>query len=185
MLSDYKFNNVSRIGQDGVDMTTRNIENTRYSSYNTASFFSDKITNSQIDFISQQPTMNIYGSALGVGIGGSLIDADSRVIIQTTQERPYEKLQLFSRPFVTVPYLGRGSVCPILESHLQQGEPIHDKKSVSTIMDKSFFDYTQYPLDEQMKERVGDSKNIVQESALNGWVRGGVDTRNINDPVNK
>jgi len=182
LISDYRFNNISRIGQDGVDMTTRNIENSRYSSYNTASFFGDKITNSQIDFISQQPTMNIYGTALGAGIGGSLIEADSRIIIKTTQEREFEKLQLFPRPFVTVPYLGRGSVCPILESQLQQGEPIHDKKSVSTIMDKSFFNYTQYPLDDEMKKRVNDTKNTVEESALNGWVRGGVDTRNINDP---
>ncbi len=49
-------------------------------------------------------------------------------------------------------------------------------------MDKSFFNYTQYPLDDEMKKRVNDTKNTVEESALNGWVRGGVDTRNINDP---
>jgi hypothetical protein len=127
--------------------------------------------------------MNIYGSAVGCGIGGSLIDADSRVIIKNTQERPVEKLQLFSRPFVTVPYLGRGSVDAVLESQLQQGEPIHDKKSISTIMDKSFFNYTQFPLDDQMQNRVNDTKNTVEESALTGWVRGGMATRDINDPV--
>lgn len=182
-VSDYRFNSVSRIGQDAVDATTRNIENSRYSSYNTASFFGDKITNSQLDFVSRQPTMMVYGTALGAGIGGSLVDEDSRVVIKSVQQREFEKLQLFSRPFVTVPYLGRGSVDPILESQLQQGEPIHDKKSVSTIMDKSFFNYTQYPLDEEMKKRVTDTKNTVEETALKGWVRGGAATRDINDPV--
>lgn len=181
--SSYKFNNISRIGQDAVDSTTRNIENSRYSSYNTASFFGDKITGSQINFASKFPTVNIHGTAHGGGVGGSLVDEDSRVVIQTVQERSLEKLQLFSRPFVTVPYLGRGSADPTLESQLQQGEPIHDKKSVTTIMDKSFINYTQYPVDEQMKKRVEDTKHTVEESALNGWVRGGAATRDINDPV--
>lgn len=181
-ISDYRFNNVSRIGQDGIDLTTQTVENSRYSTYNTTSFFGDKITESQMSFVSAQPTMNIYGSAIGCGIGGSLIDNDSRVVIKNTQERPLEKLHLFSRPFATVPYLGRGSVDTVLESQLQQGEPVHDKKSTSTIMDKSFFNYTQFPLDDEMQNRVNDTKNTVEESALKGWVRGGVATRDINDP---
>jgi hypothetical protein len=179
-ISDYKFNTGSRIGQDGVNLSTKNIENSKYSSYNTASFFGDKITDSQINFISNQPTMNIYGATLGAGIGGSLIDDDSRIVIKSTQERSTEKLQLFSRPFVTVPYLGRGSVDTGLESQLQQGEPIHDKKSVSTIMDKSFIDYTQFPLDDEMQNRIKDDKHVVEESALKGWIRGGMATRDIN-----
>lgn len=183
-VTDYKFNSVSRIGQDAIDSSTRNIENSRYSNYNTASFFGDKITDSQMDFVSNQPTMNLNGIANGVGIGGSLIDSDSRVVIKTIQEREFEKLQLFTRPFITIPYLGRGSVDPLLESQLQQGEPIHDKKSVSTIMDKSFLNYTQYPLDDEMKKRITDTKNTVEDSALSGWVRGGLATRDINDPKN-
>ena len=183
LIGDYKFNSISRIGYDGIDSSTKNIENSRYSTYNTVSFFGDKITDSQIDFITKQPTMNVHGSIYGSGIGGSLIDEDSRIVIHTTQERALEKLQLFSRPFITIPYLGRGSVDPSLESQLQQGEPIHDKKSVSTIMDKSFINYTQYPIDDKMQNRIKDTKHTVEESALNGWVRGGMATRDINDPI--
>ena len=40
---------------------------------------------------SNQPTMNLNGIANGVGIGGSLIDSDSRVVIKTIQEREFEK----------------------------------------------------------------------------------------------
>jgi hypothetical protein len=182
-VSDYKFNNAGRIGYDMTDNTQQNMQNSRYSSYNTSAFFSDNISNSQIDFVSTQPTMNVYGTALGKGIGGSSIDTDSNLMLRTTQERAFEKLQLFQRPFVTIPYLGRGSCDPTIESQLQQGETVADKKSVSTIMDKSFLGYTMQPTDEKMKERVSNTKNTVEESALNGWTRGGVATRDINDTI--
>lgn len=182
IVSDYKFNNTGRIGYDMTDNTQQNIQNSRYSSYNTSLFFSDKITDSQLDFVSTQPTMNIYGTALGVGIGGSKIDDDSHLLINTTQERALDKLQLFQRPFVTVPYLGRGSCDPVLESQLLQGENVSDKKSITTVMDKSFLGYTMYPTDDKMEERVNNTKNTVEESALNGWIRGGIPTRDINDP---
>lgn len=71
------------------------------------------------------------------------------------------------RPFVTVPYLCRGSCDPVLESLIQQGEMIHDKKSVSTIMDKSFGNYSLYLLDDNMKNHVANYS--VEEKALNGW----------------
>jgi hypothetical protein len=96
------------------------------------------------------------------------------------QERPLEKLMLTPRPFVTVPYLGRGSCDPVLESQLQQGELVSDKKSVSTVMEKSFSGYTMYPTDSVMEERVKNPEFVVQEAALDGWVRGGQATRHFN-----
>jgi hypothetical protein len=60
-----------------------------------------------------------------------------------------------------------------------QGENSQDKKSVSTIMTKSFMNYTMYPVDSEMKNRVTDTRNTIEESALDGWVRGGVQTREL------
>ena len=81
------------------------------------------------------------------------------------------------RPFLTVPYLGRGSVDPTLELQMKEGEPMGEKKSVSTVMSQSFMGYTLYPTDNNMEDRVSNTKNTVEESAMNGWVRGGADTR--------
>ena len=55
--------------------------------------------------------------------------------IKKENKEAEEKLQLHQRPFVTVPYLGRGPSKPDLESKLMQGEVITEKKSTSTIMD--------------------------------------------------
>jgi hypothetical protein len=182
-VSDYNFNVAGRVGYDLTDNTQQNAQNSRYSTYNTSTFFGDRITDSHLMFVTSQPTMNVHATVLGKGIGGSKIDDDSRLLIQSTQERALEKLQLFQRPFATVPYLGRGSCDPVLESQLLQGENVSDKKSASTIMDKSFLGYTMHPADSQMEERVTNTKNTVEESALNGWIRGGAPTRDINDPV--
>ena len=78
---------------------------------------------------------------------------------------------------MTVPYLGRGSAETNLESRLQQGENIYEKKSVSTVMDKSFMPYmTLYPTQGQEDQR-NDPKYKIEESALDGWTRGGASTR--------
>jgi hypothetical protein len=60
---------------------------------------------------------------------------------------------------------------------LQQGEIVSDKKSVSTIMDKSFMNYSLYPTDDKMQDHVKNA--AVEDSALNGWVRGGAATRDL------
>ena len=171
----YTFNNMGRIGLDATDLTQRNMHNTRFSNYMPSEFFSDKTTNSQVKFATQQPTMMVSGT----GIASSVIDVNSMLTLKTEQERPLEKLMLHPRPFLTVPYLGRGSCDPLLESQLQQGELISDKKSVSTIMEKSFTPYSLYPTDDKMKDFVNNPANTVEEAALSGWVRGGMTTREM------
>lgn len=141
------------------------------------SYFSESLTDDTINFASQQPTVNIYGLVGGNGLNGHIIDIDSDLIINVGKERPLEKLQLMPRPFLTIPFLGKGSCDPNIESRLQQGENIYEKKSVSTIMDKNFTPYmTLYPTKAQ-EDRRNDPKHQIEESALDGWTRGGAFTR--------
>ena len=178
MINDFTFNKMNRIGTDSVDNTVSNMKNIKTSNYMLSSYFSESLTDDTINFVSTQPTMNINGLAVGgKGINGHLIDNDSNLIINVGQERPLEKLQLMPRPFITVPYLGKGSCNVDEESKLLQGENIYEKKSVSTIMDKSFMPYTTlYPTQGQEDQR-SDPRYKVEESALDGWVRGGASTR--------
>jgi len=178
-LSSYEFNNMARIGNDSTDQTQRTVTNTRFANYTLSNFFSETLSDSHVQFATQQPTLTFSGLVNGSGLNGSVVDTDSLLTIRTEQERPLEKLQLFERPFLTVPYLGRGSCDPTLESQLQQGELVSDKKSVSTIMEKSFTKYSLYPTDNQMEERVKNPANTVEEAALDGWVRGGMATREM------
>ena len=60
-----------------------------------------------------------------------------------------------------------------------QGELVSDKKSVSTIMDKSFANYSLYPTDNNMETRVKNPSYTIEEAAMDGWVRGGMTTRDM------
>lgn len=177
-INDYTFNKLNRIGSDSIDNTQNNIRNTKFANYMLTSYFSETLTDDTINFVSNQPTVNLYGLVGGNGLNGHIIDTDSTLIIGTTQERSLERLNLMPRPFLTIPYLGKGNCDPTVESKLQQGENIYEKKSVSTIMDKSFMPYmTLYPT--QSQENTNTPSHKIEESALKGWVRGGASTREL------
>jgi hypothetical protein len=176
-MTDYSFFNLGRIGADEIDDTQRDMFNSRYSNYALSNFFDD--SNSHIDFATAHPQLTFNAVNGGSGVGGAAVDSESQLKIQVDQTRNLERLQLNSRPFATVPYLGRGSCDPALELQLLQGENSQDKKSVSTIMSKSFLDYSMYPTDAKMEEFVQHTANTVEEAALDGWVRGGMLTREM------
>ena len=161
-----------RIGMDQVSNTQKQIQNSRFTNHMLSGYFSESMTNDTVQFASQQPSMSVYGLANGVGLNGVIVDADSALTIGAEQERPLEKLQLMQRPFITVPYLGKGSVNPDLESQLLQGESIFEKKSVATVMTQSFMPYIANP-----GSCAADSSFEVEEYALGGWTRGGINTR--------
>ena len=169
-MSDFMFNNLGRLTNDEVDNSQRNVYNTRFVNYTLSEYFSDKDSNNHVQFATQTPTM-MFGQPY---VPSSVIDDNSQLLHSKLVRTP-EKLNLEQRPFLTVPYIGRGSADPTIESKLQQGETSSDKKSVSTIMEKSFSQYTSYPYEMSVTD--------IQEYALDGWVRGGANTRNT--PVSK
>jgi len=176
----YFFNNLDSISSDSTDATQRNVQNIKFGNYSLSNYFSrDARDVDHLDFALNNKTILVNGVNGGVGLPGSGVDVDSKLTVKQEWERPLEKLQLNQRPFATVPYLGRGSCDPSLESALLQGEFIGDKKSVSTIMEQSFMGYTLYPTDSKMEEQVNNPKYTVEEAALNGWVRGGATTREM------
>jgi len=171
-INDYTFNKMNRLGTDSVDNTIQNIQNTKFANYMLSSYFSETLTDDTINFMSNQPTMNISGR----GLNSHIIDTDSNLTINIGQERSLEKLQLEPRQFLTIPFLGKGNVDSELESKLLQGENIYEKKSVSTIMDKSFMPYmTLFPTTNQ--ENTNTVQHKIEESALENWTRGGSASR--------
>ncbi len=179
-VQDYTFYKIDHIEDDAACKTQRTLQNTQYSNYMTTNYFSEFPSDSQIQFATSQPAIVPNGTSGGSGVGKN-IDSDTFLLLKTEQERSLGRLSLMERPFTTVPYLGRGSVDPTLESQLMQGEIVSDKKSVSTIMGQSFMGYTLYPTSNEMNEHVSNPKFTVEESALKGWTRGGFPSRDMSD----
>lgn len=175
LIRDYTFNNIGRIGNDFTDYSQSNIQNTTQANYMLSNFNNN--TEQHVQFALNQPTVNYNGINGGSSVGSSNIDVDSHLLIKKDQGRNFERIQLFERPFLTVPYLGRGSCDPVVESNLLQGDMISSKKSVSTISETTYIDYKNYPMMDEIKSTITNPKYIIQENALNGWTRGGVSSK--------
>lgn len=177
---DYNtFNNSGRIGNDNCCIDQNTIQNSLASSYMLQNhFMSDCNMSNPIRLAIQQPGINYKGS-FNTCVGGSNIDDSSKLLIGSIQTHPKCHLSLFQRPFATVPYLGRGSTCPILESQLQQGDLVTNKKTVTQLSEKSYISYSNTPMIPSLRQNISNPKNYVEESVDPNFIRGGLDSRNL------
>jgi hypothetical protein len=178
-VSDFTFNNMANIGNDPCCQDINSIENVSSCNYLLQNYFiKDCSMNNAKTLATSQPCIN-YSGTMGSDICGSNIDDSSKLLIGTIQTHPKCKIDLFQRPFATVPFLGRGSVDPILESQIQQGEAITNKRSVTHLTEKSYIKYSNTPLIPEMKQNIQNPSLMIESLANDGWIRGGLPSREL------
>lgn len=166
--SEYVFNNSTDLSSDAADQTANALQNTRLANHLLYNNFKDQnlniLSSSYIDFESKNLTMTT-GNPCGPGLGGDVIDASSDLAMTgVVKERSREKLDLFPRPYVTVPYLGRGSCNVDVESDILHGKMDYvGKKSANTVMSQPFSEYSLMPALES-----DPNENVVESFALGG-----------------
>ena len=176
---DFTFDHLSGINDDSCALSQKNIQNVYQANYLLTNFFvQDCGMKKPIEFATSQPNINFSGGHQ-VGAGGCNIDANSDLLIGTINTHPKCRISLFERPFKTVPYLGRGSSNPVLESHIQQGDMITNKKSINTTTEQSYMPYSNYPLIPSIENSITNPANLVEGVAVDGWIRGGVPSREL------
>lgn len=177
--SGYTFNNLSRLGLDSCCIDQNTIQDVAACNYMTQNYFaSDCSMRNTVDLATSQIGVNYKGTQ-NVAIGGCNINDSSDLQIGTVNCHPKCRIDLFHRPFATVPFLGRGSVNPVMESQIQQGEQIVNKRSVNTLSEKSYIKYHQTPLLPAVQERINNPAHQIENVASDGWVRGGVPSREL------
>ena len=75
--------------------------------------------------------------------------------------------------------MGRGSVNPIIEAQIQQGDSSVNKRSINNLSEKSYIKYSQTPLLSSVHKRINNPANSVEGVASKDWVRGGVPSREL------
>jgi hypothetical protein len=70
-------------------------------------------------------------------------------------------------------------VDPILEAQIQQGEAVTNKRSITRLTEKSHLRYRTTPLIPEMQQSVQNPDNIIEANASQGWIRGGVPSREL------
>jgi hypothetical protein len=178
-VSNYTFDNMSRIGNDSCYIDQFTIQNISACNYSLQNYFANDCSMKKpIALATSQPCV-FYNGPGPVGTGGCVVDDSSKLLIGSVQTHPRCRIDLFQRPFATVPYLGRGSVDPVLEAQIQQGELLTNKRSVNKLAEKSYIKYSNTPLLATVKDRVTNPHYCVEGVASDGWIRGGVPSRDL------
>ncbi len=177
--SNFTFNELSRIGNDQLCMDQRSIQNSQASSYTLQNYYGKDCTMSDaVKMATSQPGINYSGSQ-GSDVCGSNIDESSKLLLGGIQTHPRCRIDLYQRPFATVPFLGRGAVNPILESQIQQGDAVTSRRSVTHMAETNYMKYHTTPLINELKHSVQNPENLIESSAHEGWVRGGIPSREL------
>jgi hypothetical protein len=171
----YIFDSMSRIGNDSPAIDQRNIQNVNNANYNLENYYPSCPMSKAKDFALTQPYVFYKGSHEG-GIKGCEIEANNE-LKYTHISRPACKLSLVTRPFLTVPYLGKGLGDCDTEFQLKTGQFDLNKKTVNNTMEQSFSEYKNYPLIDSIKENVTNSAYVIEDDAMKGWQRGGMSAR--------
>lgn len=175
-VSDYTFHAQTRIG-NSCAISQRNVQDVAFANYMLTNFKPNCPMNNAIEFATAQPAINFTGSHQ-IGIGGCNIDESSELFMNDLTKHKC-KISLLQRPYLTVPYLGRGTSNANMESQLQQGELANNRKSINPSSEVSHLNYRKTPLIPSIQATITNPANLIEGEAAEGWIRGGVPVRQL------
>jgi hypothetical protein len=177
-VHNYMFENMSRLGTDNCSLSQDNVQNLKQGNYLLTNYFSNDCTmQNPISLATNQPNV-FFSGGHQTGAGGCNIDANSS-LFHSDITKPACKISLMQRPFATVPFLGRGASNTVLESQLQQGDVVADKKSIATVTEETLVNVQTYPMIPSLHATVTNPANLIEGSAAEGWIRGGLPSREM------
>jgi hypothetical protein len=176
-VHNYNFYQTTRLGDDKTDLSQRTLQNSEFANYILDSFRPSCPMNSAIDFATSQPNINFTGSRQ-ISVGGANIAESSKLLINDIS-RSKCRISLLERPYLTIPYLGRGKCDPMLESQMQQGDFANNKKSINPSSEVCYTPYYNTPMIPSLQATINNPVNLIESSAAEGWIRGGLPSREL------
>ena len=176
-VHNYNFYQTTRVGDDKTDLSQRTLQNSEFANYILDSFRPSCPMNTAIDFATSQPNINFTGSRQ-LSVGGTNIAESSQLLINDIS-RTKCRISLLERPYLTIPYLGRGKCDPMLESQMQQGDFANNKKSINPSSEVCYTPYYNTPMIPSLQATINNPANLIESSAADGWIRGGLPSREL------
>lgn len=175
--SDFMFNGLSRIGNDVSDLSQKNVQNTKLGNYQLENLYAnDYEMRSGISQALKQPMFN-YSGTHSTALKGTNIDTNSQLLIDKNLIHDKGKISLQERQYLTVPYLGKGKVDPNLETKLRYGVQETHRKTATQLSEKSYIPLKHTPMIPEVATKVQNPNNLIEGVASNGWIRGGLPSR--------
>ena len=110
-------------------------------------------------------------------IKGCNVDNDSKLRNSRNLTNLKVINQLNERPYLTVPYMGRGAGNIVVETRLGPGEDTFQQRPCNTLAGFDMTDYHLTPMVKCLSDNVQHTDHIIDEN--HGWVRSGVPSRQM------
>lgn len=168
---DFMFDKLSRMGDDPLTNSQRNIMNNSYSSHQLYNPYSENSVDQAMNLATNQPNMFIKGTNAISPFGRNI--SESTTLGRSIMTNPNIKISLQERPYKTIPYLGKGNIDVTVENQLKWGDTLREHKSVVKIGESTYLDLDSYPLHDYVK------KSVTDRSSVNGQWSNGINTRDM------
>ena len=178
-----RFNNNTRINDDKCLRTTTDNQSSNIGSYVLSNYHQCKCSAPQVSKVALSEPSLYYRDGYGhTGINGCNIDADSLMRNGQLLTNTNCKNQLDERPYLTVPYMGRGAGNPCVESVLLSGEDTTQKKQCNKLNNSNINNII--PLVPCIEKNIQNPQNIIPEIVDHNWIRGGIPSRQLKQNAN-
>ena len=176
-MNNQPFYNTTRLENDNCFLSQRNQQDVRRGDYLLKNFADPNNNcehNESFEMMTNQPGIHFKTSVVP-GIYGCGLDGYKELRIDSQNITPRTKIMLNKRPYVTVPYLGRGEYNADLHSKLRIGDFVNRNEAEQ--IEHDGLKIENYPFIPLVKDTVSNPGNYIVESE--GWVRGGIPSRDF------
>ena len=173
-MSAFQIQQFTRVHDDPCDQAVQNRESAGPGAYQVTSLLPAASTATATAYA--QPVVPLTP---GYGWSASHIDADSVLrnhSMQTNSAHCPLRGRVQARPFMTVPFMGRGRGDADVESRLTMPEFVRMGKDCGTVSD-TFYSGQFTPLIPYVAANIQNPVHLIPEVASAGWVRSGVPSR--------
>jgi hypothetical protein len=174
----FTVHNQASLVDDNCLQTERNNQNVEHSDYMLTNFRTcDANLVNILNIATENKGITVKD---GYDVNSNKIDDNSNVRYGDVESRPKCSQQLFTRPYKTVPFMGRGVVDNAKENEIRTGNAtfkdrhVSKKENQERTMDNHFV-----PLTKNLQDNVQNPMNLVEEANCDVWVRGGIPSRQI------
>ncbi len=176
---DFVINTFTRTWDDSCEVAQQIQDSVGPGSYQTRNLVPAQQSAMNVEL----PNPTLLGRE-GFGLNNRQVDDDSKLRTNQVQEgRQKCPLHVQSRPFVTVPYMGRGRLNPDVESGLIYSEFARVERPCGTVTE-TFLDGQFVPLVPHLAKHIQNPSNLIPEDAASGWLRSGIPSRQFVRDIN-
>jgi len=175
---EYNIQNLTKLQEDKCYKNYKNTVNKNINTYVLRNLKDCECQAPATQEISLQHPGTFYRDGHGwTSNNGCNIDNDSKLRNSHNLTNMRKINQLYTRPYLTVPYMGRGEGDISKENILRSYISGNERRPCNVLSGK--YINNSIPLLSHIKNNIQNPKNIIPEDTDKNWVRGGIPSRDL------